>query len=605
MPSESDTLAGVKVHCVQNTQDAFDFIEWLCGVHEPLACDTETTGLKFWTPRFVRLIQFGTRDEGWAVPVDSWRAVARSAMEIVVDKRLPVIFHNAAFDYKALKSDGFLVPEWYNIHDTKILHHLLVPHHNHSLKPLCEQRWGPAATVGQSLLKAKMAENKWDWDTIPEDCVEWWSYGVLDCILTRRLFDELHPEVKFAGLLPAYEREMAVCDILTRAEMRGIRIDLPYTEKLQQEWIVEAAALKAQLEAAGIKNPLSNREVEQALRDIDWEPEEFTDTGQAKLDKDVLRALAAHPVFGPVAQPLIRYKRITKWNQVYLVPFLRDADSEGYIHPSINTLQARTGRMSVTGPPFQTLPSGDPTIRRCVLPSEGHKLWSIDYQAQEARLFVNDAQDWELAQVILNGGDLYTHFAKAVYDDNTITKDDDRRSVIKVMVLAMMYGAGVPKLALVTGLPEAEVANVLTRLFNAYPSIPALTGDRAIGGNEPGMFARAAQERLVEEGLAYILTTGGRRFSMDSTEMFKAVNGRMQGSGSDVLKDALIRLDASGLSDQVVMPVHDELIVQTPDSVEGEEMAREIVRLVEDHSFYVPLVSELSGPYANWGEKYG
>jgi DNA polymerase-1 len=601
MPS---TLTDIRsISFVDSLSAAEDFLYWLTGVNEPLAVDTETTGLRWWEDRFVRLIQFGTRDEGWAVPTDSWKAVARDAMQYVRDKELPVIFHNCSFDMKALMADGYATPEWHNVHDTKVLHHLLVPHHNHSLKPLCEKRWGPAATAGQSVLKAKMAENKWDWATVPEDCVEWWSYGVLDCLLTRRLWDELYPEVKAAGMQTAYEREMSVIDILTRAEMRGIRIDTAYTERLQNEWIVEAAALNAQLIEAGVRgNPDSNRQVEAVLRELGWEPDEFTETGQAKLDKVILKQLSQHPVYGTVAEPLIRYKRITKWNQVYLKPFLRDADSEGRIHPSINSLQARTGRMSVTGPPFQTLPSGDPAIRRCVLPSEGSRLWSIDYQAQEARLFVNDAQDWELAQVILNGGDLYTHFAKAIYQDPSITKDDDRRDTIKVMVLAMMYGAGAETLSNSTGLPQAEVADILVRLFNAYPSIPALTGDSAVGGSSRGMFAEAALSRLQEEGLAYILTTGGRRFSMEPDALYKAVNGRQQGSGADCLKDALVRLDAAGLADNVVMPVHDELLMEFTEG--DEDAAQSAAELIEDHSFYVPLVAEVKGPLDNWGQAY-
>lgn len=601
----------VKINYASSLPEVEEMLRWLESVSEPLAIDTETgslfetaksPGLQWWSHDFTRLLQFGTRDEGWAVGVREWRNVCHRAMQIVADARYPVIFHNARHDMHALESDGLPVPSWARVQDTYVLHHLLFPHHRHGLKPIAEAKWGPAATVGQSMLHAKMAENKWNWATVPVDLPEYWAYSVLDTILTRRVFDDLEPEVKTHDLYPAYEREMAVMSIIYRAEMRGIRIDTAYTEKLQHEWIVEAAGLKAQLEAAGIKNPLSNREVEAALREAGWEPDEFTDTGLAKMDKVVLEQLRQHPDFGPVADPLIRYKRLVKWNKVYLTPFLRDADSNGRIHASINSLQARTGRMSVTGPPFQTLPAGDPAIRRCVLPSEGNRLWSIDYQAQEARLFVNDAQDWELAQVILNGGDLYTHFAQAVYRDPSITKADERRDTIKVMVLAMMYGAGAATLSNTTGLPEAEVADILVRLFDAYPSIPALTGDSAVGGSNRGMFAEAALQRLQEEGLAYVLTTGGRRFSMEPDALYKAVNGRQQGSGADCLKEALVRLDAAGLADNVVMPVHDELLMEFTEG--DEDVAQSAAELIEDHSFYVPLITEVKGPLDNWGQAY-
>jgi DNA polymerase-1 len=258
--------------------------------------------------------------------------------------------------------------------------------------------------------------------------------------------------------------------------------------------------------------------------------------------------------------------------------------------------------MSITEPPLQTLPSGDPVIRTCVLPPEGHHLWAVDYQAQEARLFVNDAQDPALAQVILSGQDLYTHLAQVVYGDPSISKDDPRRSMFKVMVLAFFYGAGVDKLALITGMQTGEVQDMLKTLFYEYPSIASLTGDYAIGGADPGIFARKARERLEDEGFAYILTTGGRRFSMPAGEIYKATNGRMQGSGKDVMADAVLRLDAAGLADNIVLPVHDEIIFSFP---EGDvEAPYEAARLMEDYSFPVPLLTEVKGPLNNWGDAY-
>src|SRR5690606_16763004 len=148
------------------------------------------------------------------------------------------------------------------------------PHYRHALKPIAEKAWGPAAVAGQSVLKAQMDENGWNWATVPVDLPAYWAYGILDTILTRRVFDDLEPEVKRHDLYPAYEREMAVMAMIYRCEVRGIRVDLDYTRQLQQEWIVEAAGLKAQLEEALITNPLSNREITNILVSHGWEPDE-------------------------------------------------------------------------------------------------------------------------------------------------------------------------------------------------------------------------------------------------------------------------------------------------------------------------------------------
>jgi DNA polymerase-1 len=217
---------------------------------------------------------------------------------------------------------------------------------------------------------------------------------------------------------------------------------------------------------------------------------------------------------------------------------------------------------------------------------------------------VNDAQDHTMANVILSGQDLYTYFAQVVFNDPSINKDDPRRGMFKVMVLAFFYGAGVKRLALITDQTEAEVYEQLRTLFYHFPSVAEMTGDKAIGGSNAGKFARIAGERLAAEGLAYIHTTGGRRFSMESDALYKAVNGRMQGSGADCLKDAMIRLDAAGYADNIIIMVHDEVIFQFPDGEDGALAAKEASLIMEDHSFHVPLLTEMKGPLTDWGASY-
>lgn len=602
--SKAADLQGLRVNYVDSVESGREFLAWLeVALLNPggIAVDTETHGLTWWTDDFTRLIQFGNRDEGWAVGVREWRALAERACQMVADARCWVIFHNAPFDMHALEDDGFAVPDWSRVHDTKVMHHLLWPHYIHSLKPIAEGKWGPAATIGDKLMKKKAAEMGCDWWELPTDCPEYWGYGVMDTILTRRLCDDVAPEVmRLYG--PQYEREMAAEAIAFRAEKRGMRVDLDYTQRLKDQWAVEAVTLARTLEDAGIKNPLSNQQVEKTLRELDWEPDEFTPKGAAKLDKVVLKQLErAYP---GIATPLMRYKRITKWSTVYLDKFLSQADKNDHVHASINTLQARTGRMSVTGPPLQTLPSKDPAIRTCILPDEGQVIYTVDYQGQEAREFVNDAQDHTMADVILNGGDLYTYFAQIVFNDPTINKDSPLRGMFKVMVLAFFYGAGVKRLALITDQSEAEVYEQLKMLFFHFPSVAEMTGNKAIGGSNAGKFARIAGERLAAEGLAYIHTTGGRRFSMESDALYKAVNGRMQGSGADCLKDAMIRLDAAGFADNIIIMVHDEVIFQFPEGDAGFAAATEAGKIMEDHSFYVPLTTEMKGPLTDWGASY-
>ncbi len=78
----------------------------------------------------------------------------------------------------------------------------------------------------------------------------------------------------------------------------------------------------------------------------------------------------------------------------------------------------------------------------------------------------------------------------------------------------------------------------------------------------------------------------------------------MQGSGADILHEAVVRLDQLGYGDAIVVPVHDEIIFDLPAGVEGEYAARECASIMEDHTLSVPITTELSGPYHSWGDKY-
>ena len=185
----------------------------------PLAIDTETIGLQWWLPNFTRMVQIGNSDEGWAIPVSWYGKLIDHALSRINDSRLPVIMHNAKFDMHALESDGFTAPSWELVHDTMVLHHLVSPHKSHALKAIGRELLGEWATLGQDTLKETMRMNRWTWGTVPVDNPYYWAYGVMDTIVTRRVFDELyeHDTIKKA----AYEREMLYTQVMYKAEKRG------------------------------------------------------------------------------------------------------------------------------------------------------------------------------------------------------------------------------------------------------------------------------------------------------------------------------------------------------------------------------------------------
>lgn len=577
-------LSSVQLHTVETVAEAQEFLRWLDQRRPVLAVDTETTGLKWWTPNFLRLIQFGDTETGWTISARRWLGVAEEALRRYDG---PVVFHNASFDLHSLAVSGLPIPS--RVHDTKIMHHLLRNDANHSLKPISEARWGPAATIGQKLLDAGKAKHGWDWATVPEDFPPYGVYAAMDTVLTARLAEELWPQV------PAeqYEMEMAVQLLMHQAETRGMRIDPTYTELLREQWVEEAAGLRAELREYGLENPSSGKQLSTFLSDsCGWEPEDWTDTGQPKLDKVVLAELMTRSgLTADVAERVVRYKRLVKWVGTYLDTFLSDRDSTDHLHASINTMGARTGRMSISGPPLQQLPRG-PEVRRCVVPEEGEKLYGIDYDAQELRVFAHYAGELGLIHAINEGLDMHSYAASMAYRMPIEDVPKPFRQIAKNVQYSRIYGAGPAKMAATAGVPEAEIVHFINAYDAAFPDVDRFM--RQVEG--------VARQRLAQEGRAYVTTWGGRVVGVEPDKTYALVNYLVQGTCADLLKRKLLTLQAAGLAEHIVIPVHDEVLFSLPDDPDGEAAARDATSiLLETDAFTVPLTVEANGPADSWG----
>jgi DNA polymerase I len=587
-------LRDINVTLVETLEEAHDFLHWLQQRRPILAIDTECTGLKWWTPNFVRLIQFGDGERAYCLGAKEWGQVIVNALTLIRDSNVPVAMHNAKFDQHAIESMGWPTIGWHNVYDTMVMDHLCYPIRSHGLKRMGYRVYGPSATVGESVLKAHFKDHKLGWDTIPitEPC--YYAYGGMDTVLTARFAEDLGRELSQRGLLPAFERESTVQKIAYGMESRGLRIDTEYTQQLKDQWAEEMVALRLQLDAWGVANPSSKAQVVQALHlKEDWDPEEFTETGEPKLTKNIMAAMDSQ-----IAPLVLRYKRLVKWSEAYLSHFLNEQGPTGVVHPSIRTLGARTGRMSITAPALQTLPSKEASIRSCILPREGEVLWAADYDAMELRVMAHFSQDPGLVTLFQEGLDPHSYAASVVYDlsyeELVAGQHKGQRSTAKNTVFSRIYGAGAAKIAETAGVPPHQIEEFMRIYDTRFPGVK-----RFMDSTQD-----TARYRMLNEGEPYVTTAYGRWLNVEPDSLFKLVNYVVQGTCADLLKDRLVAIDRLGLSECIMIPVHDELIMSIP---EGDtEMADEIRQTMEEHErFAVPLTCGLEGPFTNWGGAYG
>lgn len=582
------TLDDVVLNYVETSDEASQFIEWIRhDLHGPVAVDTETTGLE--RDDHVRLVQFGDRDVVWTLRRDRWPGAVLEAFDVLQRARHSMVYHNAAFDAPRLERlfEGELELDWGLIDDTMILSRLSKPLGGHSLKALAARLVDPRARAMQSVLDTAMAKNGWTWATVPYSYEGYTSYAGIDCILTARLLEKLQEQPYDKDL---YATEMGCLEACIEMSEVGMLVDEQYCEEqivlLEQE--IDDLSRQAHNDY-GVKALGSNQMMINALheRGLTWNKR--TDTGRIALDQEVLEELIAKG--SDLARTILAYRTRVKLLNTYFRNFLSNSDDDNVIHPQINTLEAVTGRMSVTNPAMQTLPRG-PRARRAFISRPGHQLVLADYAQIEMRLLAHFCKDPSLMEAV-NSSDLHTAVAGMIFGADHVTREV--RQLAKTSAFAVIYGAGPEKFSHTAGVTIEAGTEFLRQYHERFPRIRPFI-DYVI---------HTTRQRKRQTGSAYIRTPAGRELHARKIDAeYTLCNYLIQGSAADIFKAAIVRLHENGLGEYMRLPVHDECIFEIPDDVDVQEFMRTVERVMSDDSWEVPIAVEAEGPFYSWANKY-
>ena len=591
----------VVIRVVESEDDLDGFRDFIRAHLSFLAVDSETTGLDIYSDEFrCRMVQFGTADESWVVPVELGpRFVQDVRLALLGIERIAI--QNASYDLQVFEQTLGVRMEnlWPKVTDTKILAHLADPRGRkeggpgNSLEELTAHYIDAAVAEEVKGSMAKIArEHKTTkakiWKVIEWQHPGYQLYAGMDTILTARLVDALRPLVRHCERLVPYEHRLA--EICSYIERHGFLLDVEYTEGLSERLLAERDLWMGRAAALGLENVNAPLQVAEALMRQGVKIKERTPSGQPKVDKKLLGQL----VIGDpdanstkLALAIVEAKKAGKWQKTWVQAFLDGRDANNRCHAHINPLQARTGRMSITGIPAQTLPSGDWLIRRCFVADEGQVMASVDYQAQELRVLAALSKDRTMIQAFLDGADLHLMTAQAAFGPH-ITKDDKERKWAKVVNFGRVYGGGAKTVAEQTGLDIRTAKRVVDGFDRAYPGVQTLSGK----------LARAA------EANGYVTTPVGRRLPVDPTRSYSALNYVIQSTSRDVTGAALLRLHDNGFTPYLRLPIHDEILASLP-AGKAEWGASEIARLMAQQMgpVWVGTDPEVGG--RSWGSLYG
>lgn len=600
------TLAGDEcvIHVPEHRGDLALFDAFLAQGDKVLAVDTETTGLDIYSrDHRLRLVQIGNGREAWVLDAQRFGdAIVRALRQ-----SRKFVAHNAPYDLLVIDRHLGVALEDLGprMFDTRILAHLLDPRAEHeggaglSLKPLSAIYVDDTAPDTQAGLTAVFRSlgltKETGWAGIPIDNETYLRYAGLDVLLDHRLFFELAPLVKDLGLSHLSKFEHHLSTLLAIMQRRGMRVDVAYTERLDGDLAEEADAQRLTARRYGVENVNSTAQVAAALVAMGEDLTETTDSGALKVDKGVLLPLAdldhgwqriEARTPNPLAEAVLRAKRAEKWRTAYVGAFRDLRDGDDRLHASIGGLQARTARMSISRPPLQQLPSGEWRVRRAIVADPGHLMLSADYDQIELRVLAALGDVRGMKDAIAAGEDLHDFTARLVYGDG-FTKF--HRKLMKGVGFGKVYGGGAETLSRQTGADVGKVREAIGEYDRVYPEIRR--------------FARRLQSRA-EYGRKEVITVSGRHLPLDRDRLYAATNYVVQSTSRDVLAQAIVDLFDAGLGDHLLLPIHDELLAQAPET-DAEEVAREVGRIMSRDFYGVPLTATGEVVGRNWGAAYG
>ena len=396
------------------------------------------------------------------------------------------------------------------------------------------------------------------------------------------------------------EMELPLAGVLARMEHTGIRVDSVELGRLSILLETEIARLTGDIHSlAGREFNISSP---QQLGKILFEemglpaPVRYGKGKTISTAADVLEALAPeYPIVGKV----LEYRQLSKLKGTYVdaLPELIDPES-GRLHTSFNQFGASTGRLSSSNPNLQNIPIKTELgreIRAAFIPREGWDLIVADYSQIELRLLAHMSNDAVLLDAFRSGEDIHTRTAAEVMGVPPMLVTKEARNNAKAVNFGIVYGISGFGLAANLGISRKEADAYIKNYFERYAGVKRFIDETIVKTRETGI-ARTlfGRERPIPD-------MNSRNSNARGFAERTAVNSPIQGTAADLIKLAMVKIDAllKGSRAKMLLQVHDELVLESPAEetvVICDAVKKEMEGVCE---LAVPLLVEV-GTGKNW-----
>ncbi|MGH8300608.1 MAG: DNA polymerase I, partial [Steroidobacteraceae bacterium] len=577
-----------------------------------IALDTETTGLDYMSAEVVGIsfcVESGTaaylplgHDYAGAPPqLDRARAF-EALRPILEDPERPKLGHHLKFDAHVLRNHGVrLAGMRYDTMLESYVWNSVGNRHDMDSVALC---YLGRRTITYEEVAGKGAKQI-AFSQVPVERAS--EYAAEDADVTLCLHRALWPKIESVPALQRlYEEiEQPLVPVLARMERQGVLVDRELLKAQSSKFATQLQDLlqQARREAGYDINVDSPKQLQQVLFEKLGLPVlRKTPTGQPSTAEDVLEELSASYALPRI---VLEYRGLAKLKSTYTDKLPEQINPRtGRIHTSYHQAVAQTGRLSSTDPNLQNIPIRRPEgrrIRQAFIAPPGYGLMAADYSQIELRIMAHLSGDEGLLAAFAENRDVHQATAAEVFGVPLAEVSADQRRAAKTINFGLIYGMSPFGLARELGIERGAANSYVERYFQRYPGVRRFMDETR----------KQARER------GYVETVYGRRLYLPdirsgnaATRQYaerSAINAPMQGTAADIIKRAMIAVDAwcarEDAPARLIMQVHDELVLEVrTDAMEAvADAIRE--RMTSAAELRVPLQVDV-GTGANWDEAH-
>jgi len=574
---------------------------------ELAALDTETTSLDPFSARLVG-VSFSV-EPGHAAYLAIAHDYAGAPAQLGVERALALlrswleddtkkkVGQNLKYDQHVLANHGVRLAGI--AHDTLLEHYVLESHARHDLDSLAERFLGVQTISYDDVTGKGVARIAFPQVEVRRAT----EYSAEDADMALRLHHAFYPRVVAEPKLAKVYNgiELPVREVLFRMERNGVLIDCELLAQQSRELGQKMIALeeRAYREAGQPFNLNSPKQIGEIFFDhLKLPVLKKTTTGAPSTDEEVLERLALDY---PLPKTLLEYRALSKLKSTYTDKLPRMVNpNTGRVHTNYGQATAVTGRLASNDPNLQNIPvrTGEGRrIREAFIAPPAHSILSADYSQIELRIMAHISEDASLAKAFFEGHDVHRATAAEIFARSPSEVTAEERRYAKVINFGLIYGMSAFGLAQQLGLERATAQAYIDSYFARYPGVAHYMAQTRVQARERGFVETVFGRRLWLPDIRS--SNQGRRSAAERA----AINAPMQGTAADLIKLAMIAvqgwIDRERLGTKLVMQVHDELVLEVPDS-ERERVRTELPGLMAGVAdLRVPLVVDLgAGP--NW-----